>query len=106
MIPKTILICDDHPLVRLALVGTVEGMFPASEIAEATCFPDAIALAPAADLCICDLVMPGAEPLEGVSALLEVLNKSPLLVVTGTNDDNLMVNLLRAGVSGFLQDCQ
>jgi DNA-binding NarL/FixJ family response regulator len=54
-------------------------------------------------LCICDLMMPGAEPLEGVARIKQVAPDMPVLIVTGTYDDALMLRLLELGVSGFVQ---
>ncbi|MCY7279580.1 MAG: response regulator transcription factor [Sphingomonas bacterium] len=99
----TILICDDHPMVLEALSSTMSGMFPEAPIIEVCTFPDAWSAAKAdVGLCICDLVMPGAEPIEGIGTLRSVMPATPLLVVTGSDDDQLMMALLNLGVSGFL----
>jgi DNA-binding NarL/FixJ family response regulator len=104
---KNCLICDDHVLVREALAGTVRLGWPDARIAEAGDFPAAWAQAGAAqagarfDLCIADLVMPGASPLRGIEGLQRAAPAMPILVVTGTEDDALLLDLLDLGIAGF-----
>jgi len=99
---KTCLICDDHVLVREALAGTVRLGWPEAEITEVGDFPSAwAAAAKGFDLCIADLMMPGASPLRGIEALKQAAPAMPILIVTGTEDDVLLLDLLDMGVSGF-----
>jgi DNA-binding NarL/FixJ family response regulator len=99
---QTCLIADDHALVREALAGTVRLGWPGVSILEAGDFPTAWALAAhRPDFILADLVMPGASPLAGVAGLVAAAPSVPLLVVTGTQDDTLLVDLLDMGVSGF-----
>ena len=65
---KSCLICDDHVLVREALVGAVRQNWPDAVITEVGDFQSGWAAAPGHDLCITDLIMPGAGPREGVTA--------------------------------------
>ncbi|MDH7972869.1 response regulator transcription factor [Sphingomonas sp. AR_OL41] len=97
------LICDDHALVRDALAGAVARRWPAAEISEAADFAAAwrlAALAPA--LIIADLVMPGAAPRDGVAGLQAAAPGSPIIVVTGSHDDAILLDLLESGVAGFV----
>ena len=76
--------------------------WPEAQIIEAGDFPSAwIKAQTQPDLCIADLVMPGASPLEGIQGIMSAAPKTPILIVTGTEDDNLLLTLLRSGVSGF-----
>lgn len=97
------LICDDHAILREAIADTLEGGFPGCEIRQAASFPEAWRMAQdfAPDLAICDLVMPGADPLAGVTTLLGIMRGRPVLVLTGTEDDQLMLRLFESGVAGF-----
>ena len=96
------LICDDHALVREALAGTVSMGWPGVTVDLAADFTQARAKADGShDLIICDLIMPSAAPLAGIDGLLRAAPQSPLLVVTGTEDDALMLDLLDRGVAGF-----
>lgn len=99
---KTILICDDHALVREALAGTARLAWPDAVITEVGDFPTAWAeAANGHDLCIADLMMPGAGPLAGIDGILRRAPAMPVLIVTGTEDDALLLDLLDRGVAGF-----
>jgi DNA-binding NarL/FixJ family response regulator len=102
MTMRSCLVADDHALVREALSGTVRMGWPDATIAEASDFPSAWKQAAhAPDLIICDLIMPGASPLVGVAGVLAAAPNARVLVVTGTQDDALLVGLLEMGVAGF-----
>jgi len=99
---RTCLIADDHALVREALAGTVRLGWPDVEVSEAGDFTTAWKLAAASpDLCIADLAMPGASPIAGIAGLIAAAPCAKVLVVTGTQDDALLVDLLDMGVAGF-----
>jgi DNA-binding NarL/FixJ family response regulator len=99
---KTCLICDDHAMMREALAGAVGLGWPEAAIAEAEDFPQAwVAAMARPDLIICDLVMPGAGPVDGVRRLREAAGEAPVLVVTGNEDDAVLLALLRLGIAGF-----
>jgi len=99
---KSCLICDDHVLVREALAGTVRLAWPAASISEVGDFPSAWAeAAKGFDACIADLMMPGAGPIAGIEGLLRAAPSMPILIVTGTEDDSLLLDLLGMGVAGF-----
>lgn len=91
-------------MMRAALSGTVRLHSPDARIETAADFPQAIALAAATrfDLILCDLAMPGAEPVSGVDAVMRAGAGAPVLVVTGSEDDAVLLALLDAGVAGFL----
>ena len=96
------LICDDHTLVREALAGTVRLGWPDATVDVAADFTDAWGKAAGRyDLILCDLIMPGAGPLAGIDGIIRVAPATPLLVVTGTEDDALLLDLLDRGVAGF-----
>ncbi len=96
------LICDDHALVREALAGTVQMGWPGAAVDLAGDFPSAWAKAAQGyDLVVCDLIMPGAAPLAGIDGMIRAAPDTPLLVVTGTEDDALLLDLLDRGVAGF-----
>ncbi|UVO53565.1 response regulator transcription factor [Sphingomonas sp. SUN039] len=100
---KSCLICDDHALVREALAGTVRMGWPGATVDVAGDFPSAWAMAAATryDLILCDLIMPGSGPLAGIDGVIRAAPDAKLLVVTGTEDDALLLDLLDRGVAGF-----
>ncbi len=96
------LICDDHVLVREALAGTIRLAWPGVEIIEAGDFTSAwSAAARKPDYCVADLIMPGADPLTGIAGIRDAAPDCRILVVTGTQEDPLLLALLNLGISGF-----
>ena len=90
-------------MLRDALAGAVRLAHPGVVVTEAEDFPAAwIAAASRPDLILCDLVMPGAEPEAGVRGVQNAAPDTPILIITGNDDDALLLRLLTMGVAGFL----
>ena len=99
---KTCLICDDHAMMREALAGAVAIGWPGAAVTLADDYPAAWQAAEARpDLIISDLVMPGSRPVDGIRRLAQIAPDSPILVVTGNEEDGLLLDLLKLGVAGF-----
>ncbi len=98
---KACLVCDDHGLVREALAGTVRLGWPDARVTTVNDFPAAWAAAPGHDQCIADLMMPGADPMAGIAGLRHAAPDMAILVVTGTEDDSLLLRMLDLGIAGF-----
>lgn len=97
------LIADDHPLLRESLAMLIGTRWPAAELLSAGSFPEAweqAALAP--DLCLIDLAMPGADPMAGVAGVQAAAPAARILIVTGSDDDALLLDLVAAGIAGFV----
>ncbi len=90
-------------MMRDALAGTAELVFPDANIEQVSDYPSAwAAMARGFDLCISDLVMPGAEPLDGMRQLRAAAPATPILVITGNEEDAHLLALFDLGVSGFV----
>jgi two-component system, NarL family, nitrate/nitrite response regulator NarL len=99
---KTCLVCDDHAMMREAITGAVQFAWPKAEVTQAGDYHAAwSAMAQAPDLCISDLVMPGATPLEGIRRLRAAAPDTPILVVTGNEEDATLLALFDLGIAGF-----
>ncbi|QXQ05646.1 response regulator transcription factor [Sphingosinicellaceae bacterium] len=99
---KSCLIADDHVLMREALAGTVRLGWPDVAITEVGDFAAAwAAAARRPDVAIVDLMMPGALPVAGIRGIRDAAPDTAILVVTGTSDDQLMLDLLDLGIAGF-----
>ena len=100
----SVLIADDHPVVRhglVALLGTLPGI---TVVGQAGSGREAVSQAAlrAPDVVIMDLGMPD---LSGVEATKQILRSSPLvriLVLTMYDDDELVAEAMRAGARGYL----
>jgi DNA-binding NarL/FixJ family response regulator len=100
---KSCLICDDHAMMREALAGVVDYAWPDARITKVPDFPEAWAAAVLQpDLCLCDLGMPGASPVEGVARLREIMPTTPILVITGQDDDDILLDLFGLDIAGFI----
>jgi len=99
-----VLIADDHPLVRDALVRALRGLLPHAEVLEAGDRPAAEALLQAhmPALALLDLHMPGMQGAAGVAALRLRFPAVRLLVVSGDDDPAAVRAVLAAGAVGFL----
>jgi RNA polymerase sigma factor (sigma-70 family) len=95
------LICDDHPLMREALVAAIQDRWPDVALDEAGDYLTAWAKADARpDFCLVDLSMPGAEPLVGIEGLRARVPDAVMLVVTGVEDATLLEAVHACGVAG------
>lgn len=100
---RSCLICDDHQLMRDALAMTVASRWPSARLSLAASFPAAWRQAEdQPDLCLVDLVMPGAGERDGVGRLAAILPASRIVVITGSQDDDLLLDLLATGIAGFI----
>jgi NarL family two-component system response regulator LiaR len=100
----TILLVDDHPMVREGLRSFLEAQDDLEVLGDAGSGEEAIRLAQALhpQVVLMDLVMPG---MDGITALAEVKRLSPateVLVLTIFADDSKVFPALRAGASGYM----
>jgi DNA-binding NarL/FixJ family response regulator len=101
----TIVIADDHPLFRGALRQAVEAAAPGSAIVEAGGFDEVmrhLGGGGQADLVLLDLNMPGMQGFSGLAYLRASHPETPVLVVSGTDNGQVVRRCLEFGASGFL----
>jgi len=100
----TIVLADDHPVVRAglqALLGSIEGL---SLVAAAD---DGHAAVRAArthrpDVLIMDIDMPGINGIEATRQILAALPDTAVLMLTMYEDDDSVFTAMRAGARGYL----
>lgn len=100
-----ILIVDDHPLFRDALKGALAGGLPDAAIEAAGSFEAAVALLAGdanRDLILLDLKMPGVQGLSGLLYLRAQHPGIPVIIVSASEDQDIMRRALELGVSGFI----
>jgi len=101
----SILVCDDHPLLRAALAATVAQIAPEQPVLTAGDFHEAWLLAesdPAPALCIVDLQMPGADAKTGLCGICDRAPDAKIVVITGSDSDADLLVALDLGVDGFI----
>lgn len=100
----SIIIADDHPLLRQALKSVLEKQPDFKIIAEATDGEEAVKLATelVPDVIVMDISMP---KLDGLDATRQIKEKCPniaVLVLTVYDDSEHVLAILEAGASGYL----
>ncbi len=99
---KSILICDDEPLIRMSLKSILVDL-GFDEILECGDGAKAVELALASfpDMAILDVSMPG---MDGISAALEIRKKLkiPILLLTGVCDSATVKRASASGIAAFL----
>ncbi len=100
----SLLIADDHTLVRQGLRQLCEGVGGFTVVAEAENGAQAVALAKALqpDVILMDIVMP---ELDGVEAIRQILCASPsarIIALTMYREEKYMLDAIRAGARGYL----
>ena len=99
------LIVEDHPLFREALESAVCLANPEAEILQATSIDEAIEVLSSThqlDLVLLDLSMPGTTGLSGVMRVRKAFPKTPIVIVSGYEDLQIVQNVLALGVSGYI----
>lgn len=102
--PIRILIADDHTLVRESLVGLLQSEGDVVVVAQAAdgieTVEKAVLMRP--DIVVCDLSMPRLGGIEVVRRLREQLPETRVLVLTMHQEDEYVLQAVRAGASGYL----
>lgn len=102
--PLTVLVADDHPLVRDALVRTLRGAMAVHTVLEAEDWSGverALNEAPV-ELALVDLHMPGMKGLEGLRRLRQAWPQLVVVVASGDDDPATIRQALAMGARGFL----
>lgn len=101
-----VLIADDHPLFREAMVLAMRHLDGADcQILEAGTFDEARRLAeamPDLDLLLLDLKMPGMNGLGGLVELRRRLPALPIVIVSATEEPRVIREAIVAGAMGYI----
>jgi len=99
-----VLIVDDHTMVRESLVSVLQADGDVQVVAQAADGIEAIEKAVQArpDVVIVDLSMPRLNGIEVVRRLREALPATRVLVLTMHQEDEYVLQAVRAGASGYL----
>jgi DNA-binding NarL/FixJ family response regulator len=100
-----IIIADDHPLFREAMLRTVQRLLPEAVIDEAGDLDAVLALLPLGDepeTLILDLRFPGLTCVSQLAELRRRLPRTTLIVVSMVDDESLISEVMAAGIDGFI----
>jgi DNA-binding NarL/FixJ family response regulator len=100
----TILVADDHALIRAGLCGFIASSFEQHRVATASSLDEAMAALSAhrVDLLLIDLDMPGMHGVASLDMLRERFPALRIAVLSGTDDRDTIVRALGAGVNGYI----
>ncbi len=100
-----IIVADDHPLFRGALIEALNGIENTKTIIETGDFDatkKAVSEHPDADLLLLDLSMPGVTGLSGIVTIQALQQSLPVAVVSATDDAVTVNRAIELGASGFI----
>ncbi|CAI8809402.1 LuxR C-terminal-related transcriptional regulator [Pseudomonas zeae] len=100
-----IIIADDHPLFREAMLRTVERLLPDAVLEEAGDLDAVLAFLPLGDepdTLILDLRFPGLTCVSQLAELRRRLPRTTLIVVSMVDDQALINEVMAAGIDGFI----
>jgi NarL family two-component system response regulator LiaR len=100
----TVLIVDDHAVVRKGVRGYLEAQPDIAIAGEAACGEEAVRLAAESqpDVILMDLVMPGMDGVEATRRLRQVSPRSQVIVLTSYHDDEHIFPAIKAGALSYL----
>ena len=102
--PTTVLLADDHALVREGIRAYLETQDDLTVVAEAGGGEEAVRLAAehAPDVALMDLIMPGMDGVEATRRLAAVSPKTRVIVLTSYHDDEHVLPAIRAGAFSYV----
>jgi NarL family two-component system response regulator LiaR len=98
-----LLIADDHPMMREALLTALAEETDLEVVGEASNGIEALKLAQERkpDVILMDLLMPGMDGLEAIGRIIESNPEAKILVVTSLEDEDKIVAAIQAGALGY-----
>lgn len=101
---STLLIVDDHPLMRFAVRQLIAQRWPGAALREADTLDAALTAARATtfDLAILDLSLPDTQGLEGLAQMRRAAPAMPVLVLSMHAEHAYATRALQLGASGYL----
>jgi len=100
----TVLLVDDHPVVREGLRGMIDAENDLSVVGEAGSGAEAVAMAESLcpDVILLDLRMPDMDGVAATECILAALPQTRIVVVTTYESDTDILRAVEAGAAGYL----
>ncbi|MBE0528247.1 MAG: response regulator transcription factor [Thermoleophilia bacterium] len=102
--PITVMIVDDHQMVRNGARGYLEVQPEISVVAEAESGEEAVRLAREfiPDVVLMDLVMPGMDGVEATRKVKDISPRTQIIILTSFHEDEHIFPALQAGAISYL----
>jgi len=102
--PITVMIVDDHEMVREGAKGYLEAQPEIAVVAEAESGEEAVRLAREyiPDVVLMDLVMPGMDGVEATRKVKDVSPRTQIIILTSFHEDEHIFPALQAGAISYL----
>lgn len=100
-----ILVADDHPLFRDAVINIISQTFPESEVFESKDIESTLALVQETndiDLILLDLNMPGMSGLAGLLDLRNQYPTIPVVIISAETEKQIILQTIAYGAVGFI----
>jgi DNA-binding NarL/FixJ family response regulator len=103
-VTTTVMLVDDHPVVREGLRGMIDAEPDLTVVGEAGSGAEAIALAESLrpDVILMDLRMPDVDGVTATERILTTLPRTRIVVVTTYESDTDILRAVEAGAAGYL----
>jgi DNA-binding NarL/FixJ family response regulator len=100
----TVMIVDDHPIVRAGLIGILSGEEDLRVVGEASSADEAVTAASTVqpDVVLMDLRMPGGDGVVATAGVLAAAPKARVVVLTTYESDADILRAVEAGAAGYL----
>ena len=101
---KSVLVVDDHPIVRDALRDALEASGQLEVVGQAKDGEEAVKIAGELkpDLIVMDVMMPNKDGIDACREIIELLPDTRVLILTASNDEDAVVHAVAAGAAGYL----
>lgn len=100
-----LIVADDHPLFRNALINAISNTFTTKATIETDCFDatvEALEQHPDADLLLLDLHMPGNCGFLGLIQLRKSFPTIPIVVISASDDEDVIRRVMNFGASAYV----
>ena len=101
----SVMLVDDHSIMRDLLRDALENTGEFQVVAQAADGQEALRLVPEAapDVIVMDVIMPVMDGIEACRAITELLPDTRVLMLTASNEQDAIVKSIAAGATGYLQ---
>jgi DNA-binding NarL/FixJ family response regulator len=99
-----VIVADDHPIMRSGIANELRQHADIEVLGEAVNGDDALSLARSfhVDVLVLDVNMPGLKAVQVLRQLEEHGSSTRVLIITGQNDAEYVVTLIKAGAKGYI----